>query len=72
MSSESGAYEDTRKSRTTHLRLVPCNCYWLAVQYNASTVIAICKKCRKRGIFTATEWQQMKQDGEALDKPVRI
>lgn len=55
------------------LTLVPCDHYWLAVHYGP-LVTAICKHkgCRERGRFTPERWEEMKRDGFALDKPVRV
>lgn len=53
------------------LTLVPCSHFWLAVFYGPVT-IAICKRCKKKGVFTPEEWTALKQDGTALDKPQRV
>jgi hypothetical protein len=35
-------------------------------------VTAICKKCKKKNVFTNEEWTLAKAYGLALDKPIRV
>ena len=53
------------------LTLVPCNHYWLEV-YARTTIVAVCKFCKKRGEFTPMEWIVITVDGRGINKPVRI
>lgn len=57
-----------------HLKLVPCQHFWLEVKSGGGKIIAICKwpKCRQRGEFTMEEWNALALDGRALNKPVRV
>lgn len=72
MEKDSGHDQQHRQRR--RLTEVPCNHYWLAIEYRGETVIAICKHygCRKRGQFSAGEWIEMKLAKVALDKPIRL
>jgi hypothetical protein len=56
------------------LSLVPCTHYWLEVKAGGGRIIAICKfmGCRKRGEFTLTEWDELAQQGNAINKPQRV
>ncbi len=55
-----------------HLTLLPCLHYYLAVQYNVDTVVAVCGKCRRKAIHTIDEWVEWKALKQALDKPMRV
>jgi len=54
------------------LSLVPCEHYWLEMVRRATTTVAICKHCRKRGEFTQEEWKQLAARGACLNKPIRV
>ncbi len=55
------------------LSLVPCTHYYLAVEYRAACVVALCKHrhCRKRFDISHEQWAALKAEDRALDKPVR-
>ncbi len=55
------------------LSLVPCTHYYLAVEYRAACVVAMCKHrhCRKRFDISHEQWTALKAEDRALDKPVR-
>lgn len=54
------------------LTLVPCEHVYLAMEYRGSSVVALCKHCRKRFDLTPQEWFKLKVARKALDKPVRL
>jgi hypothetical protein len=56
------------------LTLVPCNHYWLEVRGTAFEITAVCKHfhCRKTGRFTVEQWDALAEEGQALNKPVRV
>ena len=56
----------------TELRLVPCQHYFLAVEYRVGTVVSVCKFCVKRFEVPNVIWIALKQAERALDKPVRV
>ena len=58
-------------SSPEHLQLLPCFHFYLAVQYNSETVVAVCKKCKRPAMHTLEEWEEWKQEQRGLDKPRR-
>ena len=54
------------------LSLVPCEHYWLECHDQAETVIAICRTCRKRGVFTHEEFTVLLNTNQAAPLPQRL
>ncbi len=69
---ESHASGKSESRSTARLSLVPCNHYYLALYYGTGYVISICKRCKKRLKCADEMWVNMKANGYALDKPVRV
>lgn len=61
-----------KREPVEYLTLLPCACYVLAVHYTPSQVVGICKRCRKASTHSRQEWEEMKVEGTALDKPIRV
>jgi hypothetical protein len=53
-------------------RLVPCQHFYLAVEYRSVCVVALCKLCRKRFDIVPEAWEELKREQRALDKPARV
>ena len=65
-------HEEGPKHGSVCFRLVPCHHYYLAVEYRAVCVVALCKHCRKRFDVALETWNELKAEERALDKPVRV